>query len=205
MVGLLAATDASPAPAADAAPAPAAPASAAATQPPAGPPPASPPASIDQLLQPQGQAADEDDQPATAPAPLQGPGGLVPYAEMDSKAYGDAILAAARTAQAMQGPLDGGWGLAGPDGQRIYSFRLIDHGQGMSLAEGAWRDLSLKGASGSGVIASIGYDGDRLMLRFYESGPDDPVVITLRPSGGRDWPGELRRHGAVSKVTFSRE
>jgi hypothetical protein len=174
------------------------------------------PASIESILQNEnasGQTTDVEDQPAapaapTAPAtaPVPAPPAGTPYADIDSKAYGEAILAAARTAQAMQGPLDGGWNVAGADGKRIYAMRMVDHGQGPGAAEGAWRDLQAgPRLAGSGFISSIGYDGGKLMLRFYESGPDDLVVLTVTPSVAGAWTGELWRKGAVAKVTFSRD
>src|SRR5581483_9727351 len=78
-------------------------------------PPSLPPPTIDSLLQGasgQGQTTDEEDEARTpaprAPGPpppsAPVPPGPTPYSDIDSKAYSDAILAAARTAQAMQGP-----------------------------------------------------------------------------------------------------
>lgn len=201
LIGLLAAAD--PAPATQA-PAPAANQSA----------PTTPAPSIDSILKDQRQSGEDDEQSAApnalvpAPAPIAPavPGGPAPYSDLDSKAYGEAILAAARAAQALQGPLDGGWSLTDSRGRRMYSFRMVDQGQGMGLAQGAWRDLQAgEGPATSGFVASVGYDGDKLMLRFYEAGPDDLIVLTVKPSSGKDWPGEFWHNGAVAKVTFSRE
>ena len=210
LIGLLAASD--PAPATQT-PAPAVPAA------PSGPAPA--PA---EGAQPGGAPAtkagpdqapvDAEDDQSAAPAvplapvptpPAAGPDGPAPYSDVDAKAYSDAVLAAAKAEQAMQGPLDGGWSLDGSDGRALYSFRMVDHGQGMASAEGAWRDLQPgAGPDASGFVDSIGYDGEKLMLRFHEAGPDDLVVVTLKPAGAKRWPGELWRHGAVAKVTFAR-
>jgi hypothetical protein len=189
-----------------------APASAAAPDP---APPSAEVKTIESLLQKEqgpGQTTDEEDEaakppPAAAPPPPSPPAVRqgTAYADIDSKAYGDAILAAARAAQAMQGPLDGGWRVAGADGRPIYRLRFADGGRGMTLAEGAWRDLALTGPAATGLVNSIGYDGEKLMMRFNEAGEDDPVVLSVRPAGARDWQGELWRHGTSVKVTFSRE
>ena len=169
-------------------------------------PPSAPAASIDSILtgargqkqgQGQSQSGEEDDQPGAPAAPVPAPaptaptapGNPAPYTDLDAKAYAEAILAAAKQAQAMQGPLDGGWSLTGPDGRRMYSFRMVDQGQGMGVAQGAWRDMQAgEGPATSGFVASVGYDGDKLMLRFYEAGPDDLIVLTVKPSSAKNWP-----------------
>jgi hypothetical protein len=88
----------------------------------------------------------------------------------------------------------------------MYSFRMVDHGQGLALAEGAWRDLEAGSGPGtSGFVYSVGYDGEKLMLRFYETGSDDLVVLTITPSAAKDWRGELWRRGAVTKVRFRKD
>ena len=219
LIALLAAADPSPAPeaAVSTAPAPQV------AQPAPAPPAASP--SIESILgaQQANQTTDEEDEPAktapfgiaappapgTAPptpsSPQPGPSTPTPYSDIDSKAYGDAILAAARTAQALQGPLDGDWTLAGADGRQIYRFRFANRGLGLTPAEGAWRDLEGRGPGGSGFVASVAYDGDELMLRFNEAGPDDEVVVQVKPTHERRWPGRLWRHGVAVKVTLNRE
>lgn len=189
----------------------------AAAEPTPAPAPAEAAASIDSILQKleKPAAADADEQGEEAPpAPPQPqpelrttPGGT-PYADLDARAYADAILASARTAQSMQGPLDGGWSLSSEEGRRIYSFRFSDRGQGMSLAEGAWRDLQQgagAGVAASGFISSVGYDGEKLMLRFYEAGPEDLVVLTVKPANDGAWRGELWRKGAITKVLFAKQ
>jgi hypothetical protein len=174
-------------------------------------PAAQTPASIEDVLEKLRKASpgDGDEQgaepppaPTPPPPPLRRPS---PYADLDARAYADAILASARTAQAMQGPLDGGWALSSEDGRRIYSFRFADRGQGMSQAEGAWRDLQSEAGQASGFISQVGYDGEKLMLRFYEAGPEDLVVLTLKPVGAGAWPGELWRKGAVTRVMLARQ
>ena len=168
----------------------------------------SPPPSIDSILQGLGpdQATDApEDVPSPArpaPGPTPPTPGPVPYSEADVRAYDQAIRAAAQAAQGRAGPLDGAWTVTGHDGQEIYRFRFSDRGFGLALAEGAWRDLRAPRGGDSGFVSSVGYDGDRLMLRFYESGPDDLVVLNLRQNPNGAWMGELWRAGAVTQVTF---
>ncbi len=170
---------------------------------PAAPPPPSP--TIDSLLRPSADqttdAEEEPGAPASAPA-AQGP---VPYSQLDGKAYEIAIRNAAAEGRSMAGALDGGWTLAGADGQRLYRFQFVGHG-GLEAADGAWRDLN-GGArlAGSGVIDQVAFAGDRLMLRFYEADPADEVLVTVKPAGNAPWPGELRRHGAAVPVTFKKD
>ena len=171
---------------------------------PAAPPPPSP--TIDSLLRPGADqttdAEEEPGAPASGPPAGQGP---VPYSQIDGKAYEIAIRNAAAEGRSMAGALDGGWTLAGADGQRLYRFQFVGHG-GLEPADGAWRDLN-GGArlAGSGVIDQVAFAGDRLMLRFYESGPADEVVVTVKPAGNAPWTGELRRHGATEPVTFRKD
>jgi len=167
--------------------------------------PASPPPSIDSLLKPgPDQTTDAAEEPGAAvpPAPPQGP---VPYSQLDGKAYEDAIRNSAAEGRSMAGALDGGWTLAGTDGQRLYRFQFVGHG-GLEQADGAWRDLN-GGArlAGSGVIDQVAFAGDQLTLRFYETGPADEVVVTVKPAGTAPWTGELRRHGADVPVTFKKD
>jgi hypothetical protein len=169
--------------------------------PPAAAPPAAtaPPATIDSLLKSQDQSTDEDSAAARPPGP-------VPYGELDGKAYDSAVKTAAAAARAEAGPLDGGWTLASTDGHRMYRFQLLDHGYGPSQAEGAWRDLD-GGArlQGSGFLDQVSYGRDELILRFHESGGDDEVLITVKPSRTGAWSGQLLRHGAFTQVVFTRD
>ena len=172
-----------------------------ASSPAAAPTPTPTPMSIDGLLKSQDQAADSEDEAPAAPA--QGP---VPYGDLDGKAYESALKSAAAAARAAAGPLDGGWTLAAADGHRMYRFQFLDRGYGFSQAEGAWRDLD-GGArlQGSGFVDQVGYSAEQLVLRFYESGQSDEVLITVKPSRTGAWAGQLLRHGAWTQVVFTRD
>jgi len=193
LAGAVAATDPSPGASPPSPPPPAA------TAPVVTPATPSPP-SIESLLKPGPDQTTEE--PDAAPPPAQGP---IPYSQVDGKAYEDAIRNAAAEGRSMAGALDGGWTLAGTDGQRLYRFQFVGHG-GLEQADGAWRDLN-GGArlAGSGFIDQVTFAGDRLMLRFYESGPADEVVVTVKSAGAAPWTGELRRHGAAVPVTFKKD
>jgi len=110
--------------------------------------------------------------PLVAPAPpLAGP------------AYESRIRASLVAAQGFQGPLDGGWRLAGSSGP-LYDLQLVDR-SGASV-EGAWRDLRRPGAlTASGLVDAIERDGEALRLRF-----DGGKVAVLR-RGGPGWTGEF--------------
>ena len=227
LIGALAAADPAPANAAPAA-APAQappPASAQAPPVPGVVPPVAPNATPDAAPAASAPAASSDEEgppgpatpppapsPAPGPAPAPGPPGgsgqafPTPYTDLDAKAYSDAVLAASRAEEAMQGPLDGGWSVTDQAGKALYSLRMVDHGQGMTQAEGAWRDLAAPpGPAATGFVDSIGYDGGKVMLRFHETGPDDLVVLTLTPTAASAWAGELWRRGRIVKVIVSRD
>ena len=163
--------------------------------------PASAP-SIDSILQGLSgpdQTTDSEEEPDAKAAT-----GPTPYDRLDVKTYDRAVRETAAAARARSGQLDGGWTLAGADGAALYRFQFVNRGSGQ--AEGAWRDLNGgPGIQGSGVLALVGYDGDSLTLRFYEAGPEDPVVVTVRPGAAGAWKGELSRKGASTPVSLKRE
>lgn len=198
------------APAPPAAGAPVAAPAAATPASPTPPPATTAPQSVDAILQglsALGQTTDTEEDSGAAPGPASPPqSGPTPYDQLDAKLYDKAILDLAAAARSRSGPLEGGWTLAGGDGQALYRFRFVDRGLGYGLAEGAWRDLNggprLKG---SGFISLIGYDGGQLTLSFYETGPDDPVIVSLRPASDGNWSGTLVRKGAARPILFKRE
>ncbi len=169
--------------------------------PPSSPPNASPVPTIDSILQEQTDSEPDESAPAPTPAPIQP---AQPPPALDSGAYDAQVLATARNAQATRGPLDGGWMLATSDGRPLYRFQLADNGQGGG-AEGAWRDLHVATpASSTGFIASVSFDGQQLMLRFYENGPDDLAVVSVKPGQAGSWSGQFWRRGVSTPVTFRR-
>lgn len=182
-----------------AADAPAAPPPAAAPQAAAPPAAAAPPPSIDSIL----QGASGPDQTTDSEEETGATTGPTPYDRLDVKAYDRAVRESAAAAHARGGLLDGGWTLAGADGRALYRFQFVERSSGET--EGAWRDLNGgPGLQGSGVLSAVGHDGERLMLRFYEAGPDDPVVVTVKPDAAGAWSGELSRKGSTTPVLLKR-
>lgn len=111
--------------------------------------------------------------PLVAPAPpLAGP------------AYESRIRASLVATQTFQGPLDGGWRLAGPSGP-LYDLQLVDRNTG--AVEGAWRDLRRPGAlTGSGLLDAVERDGAALRLTF-----DGGKTAVLTPGADGAWTGQL--------------
>jgi len=144
---------------------------------------------------PAASASPADEEPGAPPdSGSQAPPG-------DVRSYDAAVRASSRTADTLQGPLDGSWVLTGR-GRRLYRFQLADHGLGPGTIEGAWRDLRLGGRGvHSGVLSDVARDGEALVLRFDERG--DPVTVTVRPAGA-GWAGRMRRGLRTMSVTLRR-
>lgn len=108
-------------------------------------------------------------------------------------------------AQGLQGPLDGGWKVLGPDGSTLYALQIVDPAGGYGPVEGAWRDVRRAGAVGStGLIESVERSGSDLVVRFSPRG-GPPAVLTLSPSGSTRWSGNLFDAGANQPVIAERE
>lgn len=138
------------------------------------PPPAAPAASAPAPAAPVVEQVDPTEAtPLVAPAPpLAGP------------AYESRIRASLVSAQSFQGPLDGGWRLAGPSGP-LYDLQLVDRSSG--AVEGAWRDLRRPGAlTASGLVEAVEREGEAVRLRF-----DGGKVAVLRPRANGGWAGDL--------------
>ena len=145
-------------------------------------------------------------QPPSADPAEEEPGGP-PESGLDAPpgdvpSYDAAIRASSRTAETLQGPLEGSWVLTGRGRRRLYRFQLADHGLGPGTIEGAWRDLRLA-APGvhSGLLSNVARDGGGLVFRFEEAG--DPVTVTLRPAGA-GWGGLMRGGGRTTRVSLKR-
>ncbi|MBI1197886.1 MAG: hypothetical protein GC203_08480 [Phenylobacterium sp.] len=78
-------------------------------------------------------------------------------------AYDDRIRASMAAAQGFQGPLDGGWTLAGAGGA-LYALQLADH---EGVVEGSWRDLRRPpGQGASGFVEQVEAGERELTIRF---------------------------------------
>lgn len=116
--------------------------------------------------------------------------------------YEARIRASFAAAQGMQGAMDGGWTVRGPDGTVLLVLQLVDRGTGEGL-EGAWRDPRVGGIGKVGLIDGIERGSSSLVIR-YRRLPDRPqTVLTLTPSVG-GWSGEMRDEQGARPVTVER-
>lgn len=188
-----------------------------ATVPPAQTAPAatSPPAAeVPQALDPladliaqSGQDMDEEQAETAAPkpAPRRKPNilpipapGEVTAAE---QVYEMRVRGSIAAAQTLQGPLDGQWRVAGPDGTPLYALLIVDKAGGAAPLEGAWRDLRRTGAPGStGLIDDLQREGEGLSARFVLREGGQPAILTLRPEADGRWSGQLVEEGAARPV-----
>lgn len=130
----------------------------------------------------------------TGPAIPQG--GYVPA----EKVYEMRVKGSIAAAQNLQGPLDGGWKIAGSDGGQLYALQLVDKAGGYGELEGAWRDVRRSGAVGStGLIEDLRREGADVVVRFSPRGGQSSV-LTLRPAGYERWAGELVEDGQTRAV-----
>lgn len=153
-----------------------------------------PPPAAAQALQgvlfgePEPEAGDEAVQSGAALPPELSPA--------EQKAYDDRRRAAFAAAEALQGPLDGGWTAETRQDRAApqYAFEFIDHGD---VLEGAWRDRNSSGASASGPVEIEARTS--LGVRFsFKDGPNT-ILVVLRPSA-KGWVGQIRRGDEVFDV-----
>ena len=199
--------------------------------PPVVPAPAAPdvPVSADQAVDPLAdliaqsgpQTTDEEDAAPQAPAPPHKPtilpipgrdpdeidpnraipqGGYVPQAEAYDLRVKGSILAA----QGLQGPLDGGWSIDGPDGATLYRLQLVDKVGGYDGLEGAWRDVRRPGTVGStGLIDFVDRAYGGFLVRFSPR-PGQLATLDLTPRGDGSWSGTLNENGVETLVVARR-
>lgn len=139
---------------------------------------------------------------AAAPAPTPAPSGAaIPV----DQAYELRIKGSIAAAQGLQGPLDGGWTVAGPDGTALYGLQIVDPAGGERPLEGAWRDMRRPGAVGStGLVETLERTDGGVVARFSPR-PDHAVVLTLTPEDEIRWRGDLVEGAARTRVVATRE
>lgn len=160
------------------------------------------------------QTTDEEEPAAQAPLPPHRPTILpIPAPEPPAGTAGGGSIAEAYdlrikgsilAAQGLQGPLDGNWTLASPDGTTLYALQIVDPAGGYGGLEGAWRDVRRPGAVGStGLIDVVDRSSGELVARFSpRSG--QTATVTLRPLGDGGWSGSLNENGVDTPVTVRR-
>ena len=144
--------------------------------------------------------------PAPEPPEDEIPGHAVPqgaYVPM-AEAYDLRVKGSILAAQGLQGPLDGGWAIEGPDGKTLYALQIVDKVGGYEGLEGAWRDVRRIGAVGStGLIdfADRSYNG--FQARFSPR-PGQLSTLDLTPRGDGTWSGKLNENGVQTSVVARR-
>lgn len=119
--------------------------------------------------------------------------------------YDETIRSNAKTADRMQGPLDGAWILTGPNGAHLFRLQLSDPAPAIQPPEGAWRDLTARpGPASAGLVAAIARSGAKLTIHFDPS-REDPVIVSLTLGADRVWRGQLKRAGVSFPVSMSEE
>lgn len=110
-------------------------------------------------------------------------------------AYDSRLRSSMASAQAFQGPMDGGWTLLAA-GRELFVFQLTDRA---GLVDGAWRDLRRAGAlDASGFFDQVERsDGG---LRFWIG----DRIVALRADGEGRWTGELTEGGTSLPVALRR-
>jgi hypothetical protein len=130
--------------------------------------------------------------PIPPPEASTGPDGAPTKAQV----YEYRVKGSVAAAQNLQGPLDGGWKIAGADGAQLYALQIVDKAGGYGELEGAWRDVRRPGTVGStGLIEDLRREGDTIVARFSPKGGQSST-LTLRPAGYERWSGELVENGA---------
>lgn len=158
------------------------------------------------LIQQSGQDMDEEQAETAAPRPaprrkpnilpIPAPGETTPAEQV----YEMRVRGSIAAAQNLQGPLDGQWRIAGPDGTPLYALQIVDKAGGGAPLEGAWRDLRRTGAPGStGLIDDLQREGEGLSARFSAREGGQASILTLSPDGD-GWRGQLVEDGASRAV-----
>lgn len=114
--------------------------------------------------------------------------------------YEARIRGSAASAQGLQGPLDGGWTVRGPDGAAIYGFQLVDRG-GYGPLEGAWRAMG--GSGRVGLIDSLDRTGSVLTIRVTRV-YGKTAVLTLSAGSDGSWVGDMSDETGTKPITMRR-
>ena len=110
-------------------------------------------------------------------------------------AYESRLRSSMASAQAFQGPLDGGWMLQAA-GRDLFALQLVDRA---GRVEGAWRDLRRADALDAWGFIDLVERGDGdLRFRLGDR------AVTLRSGVEGRWSGELIESGVKLPVTLRR-
>lgn len=113
----------------------------------------------------------------------------------EDAAYDSRLRSSMASAQAFQGPMDGGWSLS-EGGREIYVFQFTDRN---GRLEGAWRDPARPGAlEASGFIDQAERTEEGATLRF------GARAVALHSDSQGRWTGELTEDGRTTSVALRR-
>jgi len=114
--------------------------------------------------------------------------------------YEARVRGSASSAQGLQGPLDGGWTVRGPDGAALYGLQLVDRSGG--ALEGAWRALG--GSGRVGLIESLERSGSMLTVRINRGYGRPLTVLRLSAASDGGWVGDITDETGTRAVTLRR-
>ncbi|MDO9474765.1 MAG: hypothetical protein Q7J28_17100 [Caulobacter sp.] len=114
--------------------------------------------------------------------------------------YEARVRGSASSAQGLQGPLDGGWTVRGPDGAALYGLQLVDRSGG--ALEGAWRALG--GSGRVGLIESLERSGSMLTVRINRGYGRPLTVLRLSAASNGGWVGDITDEAGTRAVTMRR-
>lgn len=107
--------------------------------------------------------------------------------------YQRAVDERRRAAQALMGPLDGLWRVAGADDRTMLELALVDRGAGERI-EGAWTRVVAHGGARSGLVQSVSREGDVVRIELEQGAQLD---LLIGPDG---WRGVLTGDGKAQAV-----
>jgi hypothetical protein len=121
-----------------------------------------------------------------------------------AEAYDLRVKGSILAAQGLQGPLDGGWAIEGPDGTTLYALQLVDKVGGYDGLQGAWRDARRPGSVGStGLIDFVDRSNNGFLARFSPRA-GQIATLDLTPRGDGSWSGKLNDNGVEIPVIARR-
>ncbi len=125
-----------------------------------------------------------------------------PPAESSDEAYDARIRASVAAAEALQGPLDGRWVVAGPDGRGLFMFQLVDPATDAPV-EGVFRDLRrVVKQSDIGAIDDLTRGIGGLHVGF--RGASGAVTMDLKAGANGAWSGTMTEGGVTTMVSLRR-
>ena len=108
----------------------------------------------------------------------------------------------AAAAQALQGPLDGGWVLTDHRGRILYVLQVTDPAGDDPRLAAAWRAAEVP--SRAGPVDAIVRRGRRLTVGFEDPARGDAITVSLRRRDAGTWTGLITESGRAAAVKLRR-